>query len=102
MTRTLLNLGVDPSKKGFEYLQEALRNLQEDPHIKITVLYDKIAKKFGSNHRAVERCMKTSISKAMLNGDTALQSTIFGHVYTGTPTASTFLHCLRIYLEAHK
>ncbi len=105
MTETLLKLGLDPSHRGFDYVRKALEILQKTPHIKMTTLYEELAKHFDSTWKRVERCIRHVIEASITKGSYALQCTIYGNVWSSSKqslTNSQFLHCLRIYLEAHK
>lgn len=105
MTETLLKLGCDPSVRGFDYIRCALQIIQKTPHIKMGDVYEKIATNYNSTWKCVERCMRHCVQSSITKGDFNLQRTIYGNVWSSSKsslTNSQFLHCLRIYLEAHK
>lgn len=105
MTETLLKLGCDPSMHGFDYIRCALQILQKTPLMKMCDVYEKVAINYDTTWKCVERSIRHCVQSSITKGDYKLQLTVYGNVWSSSKpsvTNSQFLHCLRIYLEAHK
>lgn len=64
----VLGLGVPPSSCGFVYVCRAIEiivseGMMNGKHAKITHLYEKIAKEYGTTRACVERCIRHAIAK---------------------------------------
>lgn len=63
----LINLGFKPTSKGFHYLHEAVQLTINNPLIRIGTIYNKLAKKYDSKYKLIERairhCIKSSYSE---------------------------------------
>lgn len=58
----LLDLGIRPHYKGFNYLVSALTmTVPQDSKIPMLEIYSKVAEEYGVNARRVERCVRTLI-----------------------------------------
>lgn len=59
--------GIKPKMKGFKYIRMAIQMAIEDENNLDAItktIYPAVAKKYGTNWLAVERCMRTVIGKA--------------------------------------
>lgn len=65
--RTLLQLGIAPNLKGFESICEAIEIISKEPHIKATVLYERVAEKDKATGSQVERRIRHALSKMNAN-----------------------------------
>ena len=59
---TLLELGVTPNLKGFNYICDAVEMINKEGRIKVTYIYDKIARDNNENMMRVERAIRHAIS----------------------------------------
>ena len=93
----LMNIGVDPSLKGFDYLVEAIDIVIEHKLNKKDLqwieLYEKIALPYNTTRSRTERAMRHAIEKAF---DTPYEliHDVFGpllNYYKSKPTNSTFI-----------
>ena len=59
---SLLELGVTPNLKGFSYICDAVEMISKEGRIKVTYIYDKIARDNNENMMRVERAIRHAIS----------------------------------------
>ena len=59
---TLLELGVTPNLKGFNYICDAVEMINKEGRIKVTYIYDKIARDNNEKTMRVERAIRHAIS----------------------------------------
>lgn len=67
----LNKIGIKPQMKGFKYIRMAIRMAIEDESNLDAItktIYPAIAKKYGTNWLAVERCIRIAIMKAEEGG----------------------------------
>ena len=89
---TLLSLGITPNLRGFEFICDAIEIIEEENRVKITYIYDKIAKKYDStNGSQVERAIRHAISHV----DAAVWVSIGGAGYKN----SEFLYTLDLLIR---
>ena len=65
-TDVLVELGMDPSIKGFTYIVTALKKLKEDPELINNIvggLYVEIGKEHNATGSQVERCIRHAVEK---------------------------------------
>lgn len=89
----LTRMGVNVSSKGFGYILESARLLNETPESldAITKLvYPKIAERHGTTSLAVERCIRHSI-KRIYTGDREVPEAFKPPIGTGGMTNKEFL-----------
>lgn len=60
----LYKLMISTNLLGFTYLKEAILLKLENPHIKMTTIYDKIARTHNTLSTRVDRCMRTAITSS--------------------------------------
>lgn len=68
---TLLGLGFSPSKKGLQYIVDAVMILEANPdaaYNTVKKIYMPIAEKRGVKYPAVERCIRHAVEAAMVLG----------------------------------
>lgn len=99
----LIEIGVSVSNRGFDYLYEGIKILQNDSSYKnnIIELYNKIGKNFDERYTNVERCIRYSIKKCFSNADKGKLSEIFGEVNVKRSkiTNSEFMSICALYLQ---
>lgn len=59
----LLELGITPNLKGFDYICKAVNYISADRTIKMGTVYEFIAEDFGTTYSRVERTIRHAISK---------------------------------------
>ena len=59
---TLLGLGVTPNLKGFAFICDAVEMINKEGRIKVTYIYDKIARDNNEKTMRVERAIRHAIS----------------------------------------
>ena len=59
---TLLELGVTPNLKGFNYICDAVEMINKEGRLKVTYIYDKIARDNNEKTMRVERAIRHAIS----------------------------------------
>lgn len=102
MKRTLLNIGLSPALKGFDYIVDCITAIKEHGGVKTMWLYTNVAKKHNTTHFRVERCIRHAIEVAFDRGDLKLLEEIFGYSYRtdkGRPTNTEFLYALAMYID---
>lgn len=96
ISRSLLDLGMKPNLKGFNYLKEAVY-LHSDiiyTNKRFTHIYAVIAEKYGVSASSVERAVRISIESAWLGDNLNLSHDLFGFSYITdeqAPTNSEFI-----------
>ena len=60
LSKFLIELGMHPKFKGFEYIKRSINHL-EDPEICMNDLYNALANEFGRTPKSVERAIRTCI-----------------------------------------
>lgn len=101
MYKTLTQLGISPSLKGFFEIDECVNELKKDINAKITGVYVTVARKTGSTWHRVERNIRHAVQISLSRGDLPLIRRMFGYVVDseGRLTNSEFLKCLTMYLN---
>lgn len=100
LSRTLIELGFLPSKKGFYYLRYAVaqfRNMNKG----ITTVYKETGTYFNASSGSVERCIRVSIAEAARNGALGRINQIFDcEVFTSgrVPTNGEIISVIAEYL----
>lgn len=61
--KILLQLGIMPNLVGFDYICKAVEIVRANKRIKVTHLYDEIAKELNTNASSVERSIRFAMSK---------------------------------------
>lgn len=100
MKRTLLNLGISPALKGFDYIVDCITAIKEHGRVKTMWLYTNVAKKHNTTAFRVKRCIRHAIEVAFDRGDLKLLEKVFGYSYNadrGRPTNSEFLYTLAMH-----
>ena len=93
----LLEMGVPTHLLGFDYLEQAIALVLQEPELirRVTKgLYPAVARQNGANAGQVERAMRHALDVAFLNGDPAAQSRYFKNTIpysSGRPTVSQFI-----------
>lgn len=103
----LLDIGVDPSVKGYNYLRTAIElayNKREYLEAITKDLYPSIAEVYATTPQRVERSIRHAIEKAFNSVDNEVIYQYFGNVInpnTGKVTNSTFIATIveNIYLR---
>ena len=76
----VLNMGITPELKGYEYIIDAVEKLIAAPNTKLIKLYTDIAKSHNATASSVERAIKHAIN------------TVFKE-YDGIKSAEKIFHC---------
>ena len=100
MKRTLLNLGISPALKGFDYIVDGIAVIKKRGRVKTTWLYTNVAKKHNTTNFRVERCIRHAIEVAFDRGNLELLEKVFGYSYNvdrGRPTNREFLYTLAMH-----
>lgn len=99
--RTLIQLGLSPSYKGFDAIVEGVDLLIKDPHLKITAVYEIIGSRIGSTYHRVERNIRHAATIIVDRANEDLLYKIFGYnvLAEGSIRNGDFLTCLTIYLQ---
>lgn len=98
--RLLVQCGVEPSMKGYDYLVSAIMLEAENKHdgnspLKITYIYEKVAKRYNATPANVERCIRTAIRSAFAIYPPMLQNFFIGIIKpTGVVTNKAFICCI--------
>ena len=98
--RILIQCGIEPSLKGYDYLVQAIMLEAEnrrDGHtpLKLMTTYEKIAKNYNVRACSVERCIRTAIRVAFSIYPPMLQNFFIGIIKpTGTVNNKTFICCI--------
>ena len=80
---TLLELGVTPNLKGFNYICDAVEMINKEGRIKVTYIYNKIARDNNEKMMCVERTIRHAISHVneetwkSIGGGTGLKNSEF-------------------------
>ena len=61
----LLDLGVDPSHVGFDYIVDAVGILMQSRRVKLTELYREIAREYATEWYCVERAIRYAITSTL-------------------------------------
>ena len=88
---TLIKCGMPVGLKGFQYIPKACAVLAEEPNIKITVMYDVVAKRFNTTASRVERAIRHAFERVLFLGDKDLCRTYFGTYATNSNMLKTLL-----------
>lgn len=87
----LIKCGMPVGLKGFRYIPEACAVLNEEPDIKITVMYGVVAKKFDTTPSRVERAIRHAFERVLFLGDKDLCRMYFGTYTTNSHMLKTLL-----------
>ena len=88
---TLIKCGMPVGLKGFQYIPEACAVLAEKPNIKITVMYEVVAKKFDTTASRVERSIRHAFSRTIKKGNHEMVQKYFGNENTNKNTLKLLL-----------
>lgn len=88
---TLIKCGMPVGLKGFQYIPEACAVLAEEPNIKITVMYEVVAKRVNSTPSRVERAIRHAFQRGYKLGNKAVYESCLGNVRTNS-------NCLKMLL----
>lgn len=98
----LLNLGLSPKYKGFNYLSSALVITVRDPsalqHV-TTAIYPLVGSEYGVSRYAVERCIRTVISNGWRHGNRHFKTFFDLEEGCERPTNAQFLAVVTEYLR---
>ena len=93
----LLNIGITPDLKGFEYIKEGVVLIiaKKTGHLSVTKeLYPDIAEIAGTTASRVERCIRYVKEKAISQDHGEIQKTIGISPYSTKLSNSQFMHCI--------
>ena len=97
ITNMILNLGIPPHVKGYQYLREAIMMVVDDIDFINGVtrgLYPEIAKKFNTTAISVERAIRHAIEIAWSKGGLQMLEKVWGyniHITKDKPTNTEFI-----------
>lgn len=100
----LLNIGIAPSRKGYELLKTAIMLALEDHRFLSNLtgrLYPELCRRFKCSAAAADHNIREAISVGWERGDIDLQIATFGYSIdhdTGLPTVTEFIAAAREYL----
>ncbi len=83
LTSLLINMGITPDKRGFEYLRKAILLVALDPSYLQSVtkrLYVDLAKEFSVKPQDIERCIRFAINSSYNCGGLLEINTLYGVV----------------------
>jgi len=102
-TKLLLKLGVPPETSGYLYTREAILITINTPNsaYRWCDTYEKVAEKFSTTGKRVERCIRYAIKKTHDNG-TVEYAEMFYKNTTKPPIVSRFLATTAEYLKAQE
>lgn len=83
---TLIKCGMPVGLKGFQYIPEACAVLAENPNIKITVMYEVVAKRVDSTPSRVERAIRHALVRTRKKGNPEMVQKYFGNENTNSST----------------
>lgn len=91
----LLQLGITPDLKGFNYIIDMVEMIDKEGNLKMMYFYEMVAKKNNSTASRVERAVRHCVSKADRECDT------FKRVFDGVKDInnSAFLYTLHYRLK---
>lgn len=99
----LIDIGVPASNKGFDYIHDSIKLLEEDNSHKNSIcnLYNVIANSYGVTSASVDRCIRSAIRNCFKRAGTDNLSVIFGdkNVTSGKMRNSEFLVLSALYLS---
>ena len=88
---TLIKCGMPVGLKGFQYIPEACAVLAEEPNIKITVMYEVVAKRVNSTPSRVERSIRHALLRTRKKGNPEMVQKYFGNENTNASTLKLLL-----------
>lgn len=96
----LLELGISPELKGFEYIKRFLQ-IRDLSRYKLMECYELIGKACKTKSASVERSIRHVVELSFEHIPENYKRKIFGNIYLkdGKPTNKTFLYCLKLYYE---
>ena len=103
--RTLLELSVSPSRKGYSYIVEAISAVVQDPSRLNSVckgLYTDIARNHGVNSAAVERCIRIAVTASYTDMPLHMVDKVFGNTITphrDMPTSKQYIAAVANYVR---
>lgn len=101
----LKEIGFTASRRGYPYSIDAIKILlksKDQYKVKLTGVYEEIAKKYNVTPTSVERCIRFSIESVFKNGNILLLETIFGYSISkasGKPYNGDFLFTIAEYIR---
>lgn len=104
VSKRLLQLGIMPKMKGFNYLKCALSYICVNAVRGglTTDVYPYVGEQFGTAPKNVDRCIRHAIEQAWLSGSIEKQHEMFGYTVTATkgkPTNSEFIYTVLEHLK---
>lgn len=102
ITKIIMNMGIRPKLKGFNYLAEALSicYMNEDYMENITnVLYPMVAKNSGATWQMVERNIRTAINDAVESIHEGEWEPYFRAYFNRKPTNMEFISSMLLYIK---
>ncbi|MBO8125899.1 MAG: sporulation transcription factor Spo0A [Firmicutes bacterium] len=93
----VIQIGIPPSLKGYNYVKDAILIVLENPAYLTGVtkkLYPYIAEKYGTTAGVVERALRSAIEYAWMHGDPDYLYSLFGSTIKsskGKPTNTAFI-----------
>lgn len=101
LANTLLDVGITPTYKGFNYIIDAVRIISRKgfAHILVTKdIYAPLAKLYDTNPELIEHCIRTAVKKGFIKTDDSMQrKSVFGSA-DKCPTNYSFLINLSRYV----
>ena len=97
LSTVLINSGIQPRLKGFEFLKESVKFALARPeslHSITTMIYPYVAKLYSSNFKAVERAVRHAIDSAWAQGKISNLNRFFGFTVIGKdekPTGGEYI-----------
>ncbi|MFZ5815344.1 MAG: sporulation initiation factor Spo0A C-terminal domain-containing protein [Bacillota bacterium] len=93
INRVLLQMAVPVNLRGFRFMERALTLLQTDPDTKITGLYLRVGREFGTSDKAAERQIRYAVEQAWERMPQGVREDLFGNsIPSGhRPTVGMFL-----------
>jgi len=99
-TKLLLTLGVPPETSGYLYAREAILLTLNTPNssYRWCETYDKVAEKFSTTGKRVERCIRHTLKKTQESGTVEYVEMFYKNT-TKPPIVSRFLATVAEYLK---
>lgn len=78
VTAALLELGMNPSRGGFQYCRDAILMLEKEPHLRVTKdIYPVVSKRYNTGASAVEKNIRDAIAAAWKTADREMLAKYF-------------------------
>ena len=100
-TKTLLVLGMPPEMSGYLYAREAIQIIMSTPNsaYRWCETYDKVADKFSTTGKRVERSIRHALKKTRENGAILYLETFQHMSVNRPPTVSHFIATVAEHLK---